>query len=154
MAAAAITGFIAKENVVGTLAVCYGFTVNEDLEMVSSGNEVAAAMALTKVAALAYLMFNLFTPPCFAAMGAMNAEIDDKRWFWGGIALQIGVGYSVAYIVYQAGTLMTTGAVGDGFIPGLAVLSVFAAIVVFLCIRTDRKLEQEKNSKRVSVVNK
>ena len=88
LAAGAITGFIAKENVVGTLAVCYGFMVNEDLEVVGSGNEVAASMVgMTKVAALAYLMFNLFSPPCFAAIGAMNAEITDRKWFYGGIAL-------------------------------------------------------------------
>ena len=83
LAAAAITGFIAKENVVGTLAVCFVGLEHlidaESLEMVGGGGEVAAIMAITKVAALAYLMFNLFTPPCFAAIGAMNAEIKSKK---------------------------------------------------------------------------
>ena len=147
LAAAAITGFIAKENVVGTLAVCYGFMVNEDLELASSGSEVAVAMKLTQVAALAYLMFNLFTPPCFAAIGAMRAEITDKKWFWSGIAMQMSVGYSVAFLVYQIGTLCVTGRVGNGFIPGLIVVLAMVALVVFLCIRADRLAKQEKAKK-------
>ena len=144
LAAAAVTGFIAKENVVGTLAVCYGFSVNEDLEMVSSGNEVAAAMALSKVAALAYLMFNLFTPPCFAALGAMNAEISDKKWFWGGIALQLCTGFTVSYLVYQIGTLITTGNVGSGFSGGLIAVLAMTAIVMYLCIRANRRHKKGK----------
>ena len=144
LAAAAVTGFIAKENVVGTLAVCYGFVVNDDLEMVGSGNEVAAAMVgLTKVAALAYLMFNLFTPPCFAAMGAMNSEISDKKWFWGGIALQLATGYSVGFLVYQIGTLIVTGYVGAGFVGGLIFVAAFAAVLVWLCAKADKKVTKE-----------
>ena len=148
LAAAAITGFIAKENVVGTLAVCYGFVVNEDLEMVGSGNEVAATMVgLTKAAALAYLMFNLFTPPCFAAMGAMNSEISDKKWFWGGIALQLATGYSIGFLVYQIGTLIVTGYVGAGFVGGLIFVLCFAAVLTWLCIRADKKVNAEKLAK-------
>ena len=155
LAAAAVTGFIAKENVVGTLAVCYGFVINDDLEMVSSGNEVAAAMvSLTKVAALAYLMFNLFTPPCFAAMGAMNAEIRDKKWFWGGIALQLGTGYTVSYLVYQIGTLITTDKFGTGFVPGLIAVAAMLAIVVFLCIRADRNMKKEYDGKKKIVMER
>ena len=145
LAAAAVTGFIAKENVVGTLAVCYGFVVNDDLEMVGSGNEVAATMVgLTKVAALAYLMFNLFTPPCFAAMGAMNSEITEKKWFWGGIALQLATGYSIGFIVYQVGTLIVTGYVGAGFAGGLIFVLCFAAVLTWLCIRSDKAVKSEK----------
>ena len=151
LAAAAITGFIAKENVVGTLAVCYGFAVNEDLEMVSSGNEVAAAMALTKVAALAYLMFNLFTPPCFAAIGAMRAEISDKKWFWGGIALQLSVGFTVSYLVYQIGTLIAFGKLGEGFIGGLIAVAMMIAIVVYLCVRAKRNLRKENGVRKLFV---
>jgi len=144
LAAAAVTGFIAKENVVGTLAVCYAFAINEDLEMVSSGNEVAAAMVgMTKVAALAYLMFNLFTPPCFAALGAMNSEIKQKKWFWGGICLQLAVGYTIGFLVYQIGTLITTGALGAGFVGGLIAVAVMVAIVVYLCINSDKKVKAE-----------
>ena len=148
LAAAAITGFIAKENVVGTLAVCYGFVVNEDLEMVGSGNEVAATMVgLTKVAALAYLMLNLFTPPCFAAMGAMNSEISDKKWFWGGIALQLATGYSIGFLVYQIGTLIVTGYVGAGFVGGLIFLICFAAVLTWLCVRADKRVNAKKVAK-------
>ena len=146
LAAAAVTGFIAKENVVGTLAVCYAFAVNEDLEMISSGNEVAAAMVgMTKVAALAYLMFNLFTPPCFAALGAMNAEIRDRKWFWGGIALQLGTGYTVGYLVYTIGTaivapgsLNVAAALGGG-----AFVVAFGAVLAFLCVRAGGKRKAE-----------
>ena len=146
LAAAAVTGFIAKENVVGTLAVCYGFAVNEDLEMVGSGNEVAATMVgLTKVAALAYLMFNLFTPPCFAALGAMNAEIKDKKWFWGGIGLQLGTGYTIAYLVYTIGTLIVAPASlsSPAAIGGGIFVLVFAGILTCLCIRSDKKVAAE-----------
>ena len=147
LAAAAVTGFIAKENVVGTLAVCYSFAVNDDLEMVSSGNEVAAAMVgMTKVAALAYLMFNLFTSPCFAALGAMNAEIKDRKWFWGGIALQLATGYTVGYLVYTIGTLIVAPAtlsIGAAIGGGAFVLA-FVVVLVFLCNRSDRKLKADR----------
>ncbi len=136
LAAAAVTGFIAKENVVATLAICYVLTdITEELP--------GAAPQLTAVAALAYLMFNLFTPPCFAAIGAMNSEMKSAKWLWGGIALQLGVGYTVAYLVYQIGTLITTGAFGAGFIPGLIAVAVMVAIVVYMCINSDKKLKAE-----------
>ena len=142
LAAAAVTGFIAKENVVGTLAVCYALTNfidTEELALVGAGNEVAAVMGLTKAAALAYLMFNLFSPPCFAALGAMNAELQDKKWFWGGIALQLGTGYTLGFLVFQIGTLITTGSVGAGFAPGLIAVIVMAIIVVYLVQRANRE---------------
>ena len=152
MAAAAVTGFIAKENVVGTLAVCYGISNlidTEALEMAEgAGTEVAAVFAITKVAALAYLMFNLFTPPCFAAIGAMNAEIKDKKWLFGGIMLQLGVGYTLGFLVYQIGTLITTGSFGAGFLGGLLAVVIMVAIVVLLCINADKKLKAELASGR------
>ncbi len=146
LAAAAITGFIAKENVVGTLAVCYGITNfidTEELALVSGSNEVAAVMGLTKVAALAYLMFNLYTPPCFAAMGAMNAEIQDKKWFWGGIGLQFATGYVIAFLVYQIGTFITLGALGTGFVPGLIAVIAIVAIIVGITVRNEKKFAAE-----------
>ena len=147
MAAAAVTGFIAKENVVGTLAVCYGISNLIDTEELAlaegAGTEVAAVFAITKVAALAYLMFNLFTPPCFAAIGAMNAEIKDKKWLFGGIALQLGVGYTLGFLVYQIGTLITTGSVGAGFSGGLIAVVLMVGAVVFLCINADNKLKKD-----------
>ncbi len=147
LAAAAVTGFIAKENVVGTLAVCYGATQFIDTDelalMEGAGAEVASIFAMTKVAALAYLMFNLFTPPCFAAIGAMNSEIKNKKWLAGGICMQLGVGYTVGFAVYQIGTLVTTGSVGAGFVPGLAAVLVMAAIVVYLIQKTNRGIAAE-----------
>ena len=135
LAAAAVTGFIAKENVVGTLAVCYGLTNfidTEELALVGGANEVAVAMQLTKAAALAYLMFNLFSPPCFAALGAMNSEMSDRKWFWGGVGLQLATGYTVAFFVYQIGTFITTGSLGAAFIPGLIAVAAMAGFVVCL----------------------
>lgn len=146
MAAASVTGFIAKENVVGTLAVCYGITNfidTEELALVGGTSEVAAVLALTKAAALACLMFNLFTPPCFAAIGAMNSEIRDCKWLFGGVCLQLATGYVIAFLVYQIGTLATTGAVGTGFAGGLIAVIVIAAIVGFLMANADKKLKTE-----------
>lgn len=146
MAAAAVTGFIAKENVVGTLAVCYGvtnFIDTEELALMSGANEVAAVFGITKVAALACLMFNLYTPPCFAALGAMNSEIKDRKWFWGGIALQLATGYTVAYFVYQIGTLITTGAFGSGFLPGLIAVAVMIGIVTYLMLHSNKKINAQ-----------
>ena len=146
LAAAAITGFIAKENVVGTLAVVYGLTNfidTDELALVGGANEVALTMGLTKAAALAYLMFNLFTPPCFAALGAMNSEMQDRKWLWGGIALQLCTGYTVAFLVYQIGTLVTTGSVGSGFVPGLITVSVFAVLLIALIRRKEKTFRAE-----------
>ncbi len=145
LAAAAITGFIAKENVVGTLAVVYSITNfidTEELELLGGASEVAGVMGLTAVAALAYLMFNLFTPPCFAAIGAMNSEMKSAKWLWGGIALQFGTGYVVAYLVYQIGTLITTGTVGAGFIPGLIVVLALAGVVVYLIKKAEKNVDE------------
>ena len=148
LAAAAVTGFIAKENVVGTLAVCFVGLENlidtEELALMEgAGAEVAGIMAITKVAALAYLMFNLYTPPCFAALGAMNSEINDRKWFWGGVALQFATGYTIAYLVYQIGTLITTGSVGAGFLPGLIVVAAIVAVIVSLINKTNKSLAAE-----------
>ena len=134
LAAAAVTGFIAKENVVGTLAVVYGITNlidTDELALVGSGNEVATVMGLTKVAALAYLMFNLYTPQCFAALGAMNSEMKSGKWLLGGICLQLATGYTVAFGIYQIGTLITTGSLGTAFIPGLIAVIAFALIILW-----------------------
>ena len=142
LAAAAVTGFIAKENVVGTLAVCFVGLNNlintEELAMLEgTGVEVAGILAITKIAALAYLMFNLYSPPCFAALGAMNAEMNSKKWFWAGVGLQLGVGYTVAYLVYTVGTLITAPGLLNipGALGGLAVVILFAAVIMALCFR-------------------
>ena len=144
LAAAAITGFIAKENVVGTLAVCFVGLENlidtEQLQMLEgAGAEVAGIIAITKTAALAYLMFNLFSPPCFAALGAMNSEISDRKWFWGGIGLQLATGYTVAFLVYQIGTLITTGSLGEGFFGGLLILLGIVIAITYLASSANKK---------------
>ena len=146
LAAAAITGFIAKENVVGTLAVVYGVTNlidTEALELVGAGGDVASVLGLTSVAALAYLMFNLYTPPCFAALGAMNSEMKSGKWLLGGICLQLATGYTVAFLVYQIGTLVTTGALGTGFVPGLIAVLIFAAIIIWRIRVSDHEFAAE-----------
>ncbi|MBR7163873.1 MAG: ferrous iron transporter B [Clostridia bacterium] len=136
LTAATVSGFIAKENVVATIAVCYAMTdVAKELP--------GAAPELTAAAALAYLMFNLFTPPCFAAIGAMHAEMKSAKWLWGGISLQLGVGFTVGFLVYQIGSLITTGSAGVAFLPGLIVVLAMAVIVLHLCIRSERRLKAE-----------
>ena len=146
LAAAAITGFIAKENVVGTIATVYAITnlVDPDeLELIGEGNAVAAVMGITKVAALAYLMFNLYTPPCFAALGAMNSEMKSAKWLWGAIALQLSTGFIVGFLVYQIGTLITTGALGAGFAGGLIFMILFAVVVTYLIKSNQRQIALE-----------
>lgn len=143
-AAAAITGFIAKENVVGTLATVFALTSFIDTDenaLIGSGSEVAAIMGLTKVAALAYLMFNLFTPPCFAALGAMNSEMKSGKWLAGAIGFQLATGYTLGFLVYQTGTLVTTGSFGAGFAGGLIAVLAFAAVIAVLCINANKKVK-------------
>ncbi|MBR0482287.1 MAG: ferrous iron transporter B [Firmicutes bacterium] len=149
LAAAAVTGFIAKENVVGTLAVCFVGLENlidvEELEMMEgAGAEVAGIMAITKVAALAYLMFNLYTPPCFAAIGAMNAEMNSAKWLWGAIGLQLGTGFTMGYLVYTIGTLVTGGKLAMGpAIAGLIAVAVFVTVLIVLMRKADKALKAE-----------
>ncbi len=150
LAAAAVTGFIAKENVVGTLAVCFVGLENlidlDELAMLEgTGAEIAGILAITKVAALAYLMFNLFTPPCFAAIGAMNSEMKSAKWLWGGIGLQFATGYTVAYLVYTVGTLIVDASmlnVTAAIAGGVAVLAMVGVVVALIC-RTNRKMKAE-----------
>ena len=145
LAAAAITGFIAKENVVGTLAVCFVGLENlidmDELAMLEgSGAEIAGVMAISKVAALAYLMFNLYTPPCFAAIGAMNAEMKSKKWLWGGIGFQLSIGYILSYTVYTVGTLIVAPEalhIGAAIAGGIAVI-VIIFVILALILRANR----------------
>ena len=150
LAAAAITGFIAKENVVGTLAVCFVGLENlidtEELALMEgSGAEAAGIMAISKVAALAYLMFNLYSPPCFAAIGAMNSEMKSKKWLFGGIGLQLAVGYTVAYFIYTIGTLVTGGALNIGAaIGGLVGVAAMVSVIIGLIINTRKNKKVTK----------
>jgi ferrous iron transport protein B len=101
--------------------------------------------AITKAAALAYLMFNLFSPPCFAAIGAMNAELKSKKWFLAGIGLQLGVGYSIGFLAFFFGTLFTTRNFGAVWMPilGWAIVALFAATITVLIVRRDRQIAKE-----------
>lgn len=146
LAAAAITGFIAKENVVGTLAVVYGITNfidTEELALISGSADVASIMGLSSVAALAYLIFNLFTPPCFAALGAMNSEMEDKKWLWAGIGFQFGMGYVAAFLTYQIGTLITTGELGQGFVYGLVVTVALVGTLLYFVYKGEAAAQQK-----------
>ena len=149
LAAAAITGFIAKENVVGTLAVCFAvtnFIDTEELALTGGANEVAITLGLTKVAALAYLMFNLFSPPCFAAIGAMNSEMKSSKWLWGGIALQLGIGFTIGYLVYTVGTIIVSPATLNvtGAVCGGIAVALMVAIVGILINNANKKVQAEQ----------
>ena len=160
LASATITGFIAKENIVGTLAVCFGISnlisaENLAIEEGASVTDIATVLgagsggAMLPVAALAFLMLNLFSPPCFAAIGAMNAEISSRKWFWSGIALQFGVGYSIGFLTFFFGTLFTTRNFGEIWMPivGWIVVAALTAIVLALIIKNQRALRHEKLNK-------
>ena len=112
--------------------------------MEGAGTEVAAAFAITKVAALAYLMFNLFSPPCFAAIGAMNAEMKSKKWLFAGIGLQLGVGYTLGFTVFFFGSLFAGESFGPLWMPvlGWSLVLIFAAVLTGLIIK--RNLELKK----------
>jgi ferrous iron transport protein B len=136
LTAAIVTGFVAKENVVGTLAVCFLGA--------SSATALGDALPLTAVSALAYLMFNLFSPPCFAAIGAMNAEMKSTKWIFAGIGLQLAVGYTVAYLTYTLGTLFSAPAtlnVGAA-IAGLVFVLAVVAFVVYLILRNRNSMKK------------
>ncbi len=143
-AAAAITGFIAKENVVGTLAVTFGVTSFidvEELALVAGAGEVMNIFGIGAVAGLSYLVFNLFTPPCFAAIGAMKAEIESPRWVFGAIGFQIAIGYVLSFITYQAGTFILSREIASGFFPGLIIVALIFSIIGYFMYRGGKKNE-------------
>ncbi len=140
--AAAVTGLIAKENVVGTIAICFGITnliSTADLEVTGEAAQIAATLGLQPIAALAYMTFNLFTPPCFAAIGAMNAELKSTKWLLGGVALQLVIGFTAGYLIYQTGTLASTGKLGAGFLPGLIFILFSAAVTCAMVMGANKK---------------
>lgn len=145
LAAATVTGFIAKENVVGTLAVCFGisnlFNLDELAMLEGNSTAVAETFGISSVAALAFLMFNLFSPPCFAAIGAMNAEIKSKKWLFAGVGLQLAVGYTVGFLVFFFGTLFCGEALPQLWMSvlGWAIVAVIALIMTWLVIRAKKR---------------
>lgn len=126
LAAAAITGFIAKENVVGTFAVL--LAVGSESALHSPGGPLTEFF--TPVTAFAYLLFNLFTPPCFAAIGAMNSELGSKKWLFKALAFQFSVGYILAMTVSQVGSLVIYGEPATGLVPAIAIAAVALAYIV------------------------
>lgn len=151
LAAAAITGFIAKEEVVGTLAVVYsmGAAINSDFELVNA-MAVQETMAITAVSALSFMFFNLFTPPCFAAIGAMKSEMKSNKWLLKSVLLQLSVGYIVAMITYQVGTILVYKELGQGFIPAVIILAL-AVIYIVYKIKSNKVSESEKKVSKVQV---
>lgn len=133
LAAAAITGFIAKENVVATFAVLLAVASEEALHAPGG----ALTTMFTPVTAFAYLLFNLFTPPCFAAMGAMNSEMGSKKWLFRGIAFQLGIGYTLAMLASQIGWLIVYGEPGTGFVPAIVVTVCMALFLILLIRKVD-----------------
>ncbi len=134
---AAITGLVAKENVVGTLGILYGFA-----EVSEEGEEIwgALAGAYTTAAAYSFLVFNLLCAPCFAAMGAIRREMNDAKWTWFAIGYQCLLAYCAALCIYQVGMFVTTGSFGAGVIAALAIVAVFVWLLV-RPYKTDGKLK-------------
>ena len=151
LSAAAITGFIAKEEVVGTLAVVYsmGAAINSDFELVNAMT-VRETMGITAVSALAFMFFNLFTPPCFAAIGAMKSEMKSNKWLLKSVLLQLSVGYIVAMITYQVGTILVYKELAQGLIPAVIILALAVFYVVYK-IKSNKVSESEKKVSKVQV---
>ena len=148
LAAAAVTGFIAKEEVVGTLgAIFTALAIDEEFNLLQSGGG-EEILGISAAAGLAYLIFNLFTPPCFAAIGAMNSEIKSKKWLFAGLGLQFSIAYVMSFLIYQLGTLFTEGKLGTAFVPGLIFVVAIISAVVFLGISSNAKAMQENAAKK------
>ncbi len=154
LAAAAVTGFIAKEEVVGTLGAIYtALAINDDFELLQQGGG-EEILGISAAAGLAYLIFNLFTPPCFAAIGAMNSEIKSKKWLFAGIGLQLSIAYVSSFLVYQLGTLFTEGHLGTAFLPGLIAVAAIIALVVALGFFSNAKAKRELAAKKAERIAK
>ena len=144
MAVAAVTGLIAKENVVATFGMLFGFA-----EVAEDGAEIWGNLAavMTPVAAYGFLVFNLLCAPCFAAMGAIKREMNNAKWFWFAIGYQCGLAYVVALCIYQIGTLLT----GGGFGIGTIVAFVLVAAFLYLLFRPYKESQSLKvNTKGIA----
>ena len=148
LAAASITGFIAKENVVATLSVCFAFAINDDLEAVGGLGELSV---IPSVLAISYLVFNLFTPPCFAAIGAMNSEMNSKKWLFAGIGLQFGVGFTLSFLITFFGTVFSSElSYASLWMPilGWAIVALVISVLVYLIIKNNKRQKAEANDKK------
>ena len=133
-AVAAITGLIAKENVVGTFGILYGFG-----EVAENGSEIWGSLAgsMTALAAYSFLIFNLLCAPCFAAMGAIKREMNNAKWFWFAIGYQTLLAYCASLCVYQIGMLFTDGIFGIGTVAAIIIIAIF----LYLFFRPYKKSE-------------
>ena len=124
---AAITGLVAKENVVGTFGILYGFA-----EVAEDGAEIWGTLArsFTAVSAYSFLVFNLLCAPCFAAIGAIRREMNSAKWTWFAIGYQTALAYAVSLCIYQFGTWFVTGSFGLGTAAALAVLAAFIYLLI------------------------
>ncbi|MDD3841082.1 MAG: nucleoside recognition domain-containing protein, partial [Clostridia bacterium] len=138
LAAAAVAGFVAKENVVATLAITIAASSEEILNIPGG----VLSQFFTPVTAYAFLIFNLFTPPCFAAIGAMNTELADRKWLLKGLAFQFSVGYLLAMLITQIGTVLFYGELAAGFIPAGVIMVIYALIVYYLVRKSRSKKMQ------------
>lgn len=131
-AVAAITGLVAKENVVGTFGILFGFA-----EVAEDGQEIWGTMAqtFTAVSAYSFLVFNLLCAPCFAAIGAIKREMNNAKWTWFAIGYQTVLAYAVSLCIYQLGTWFTTGTFGVGAVAALLVIALF----IYLLLRPYRE---------------
>ncbi|MBI9010376.1 MAG: hypothetical protein JEZ05_10165 [Tenericutes bacterium] len=139
LAAAAILGFIAKEEVVGALAIIFAFGVtdNFDIENIELTRTILMTTGgLTAVSAYAYMAFQLFTPPCFAAIGAMNTELGSRKLTALAVLFQLAMGYVLAMVIYQLGTIIFYHQLGNGFFISLGVMAVIT--VTFVAIKIKR----------------
>lgn len=129
-AVAAITGLVAKENVVGTFGILFGFA-----EVAEDGSEIWGTLAgsMTAVAAYSFLVFNLLCAPCFAAMGAIKREMNNAKWFWFAIGYQTGLAYVVSLCVYQIGTWITAGTFGVGTVAAFLLIGIFLYLLIRPC---------------------
>ena len=159
LAAACITGFIAKENVVGTLAVCYDisnfFNLDELTMIEGSESAVMAVFGISKVSALAFLLFNLFSPPCFAAIGAMSSELKSKKWLFAGVGLQLSVGYVIAFIVNFFGTLFSKDAdFGSVWMPilGWGIVLSIVSVFTYVIVKQQSMLKKKEDAKNVEAL--
>ena len=144
MAVAAVTGLIAKENVVGTFGILFGFA-----QVAEDGSEIWGQLAesMTQTAAYSFLVFNLLCAPCFAAMGAIKREMNNAKWFWFAIAYQTGLAYLAALCIFQIGNLVTTGSFGSGTAAAFLVIIGF----VYLLFRPYKKNKTLKiNTKKLA----
>jgi ferrous iron transport protein B len=144
---AAITGLVAKENVVGTFGILYGFA-----EVAEDGAEIWGTLAgsMTMVAAYSFLVFNLLCAPCFAAMGAIKREMNNTKWFWIAVGYQTGLAYLVSLCIYQIGTLITTGSFGIGTVAAFIIVAIF----IYMLVRPQGKKKNTIELKSLAGANK